>query len=71
MAAIDIRDLMLEAQAEVGAVMRDVVREMMEPQIMAQLKATWVQLPDVMKEQFKRERPQEYAELMSTITRGV
>jgi len=63
----DIRDLMLEAEAEVQAIMREVVQDLMKPQMMAQIKKMWITAPDEIKEAFKRERPQEYAELMEDL----
>ena len=63
----DIRDLMLEAEAEVQAIMREVVQDLMKPQMMAQIKKMWITAPDEVKESFKRERPQEYAELMEDL----
>lgn len=64
---IDIRDVTLEAQAEVQGIIREVVQELMRPQMMAQVKQMWLNAPDEMKELFKRERPQEYAELMEDL----
>jgi hypothetical protein len=63
----DIRDLMLEAEAEVQAIMREVVQDLVRPQMMAQIKQMWMTAPDEIKESFKRERPQEYAELMEDL----
>ena len=64
---IDIRDVTLEAQAEVQGIIREVVQELMRPQMMAQVKQMWLNAPDEMKELFKRERPQEYADLMEDL----
>ncbi len=65
----DLRDVMLEAQAEVQAIMRDVVQELVRPQIMAQLRKMWMDAPDEVKEAFKRDKPQEYAALMEELRR--
>lgn len=67
---MDIRDVMLEAQAEVQAVMREVVADLMEPQILAQLRQMWATLPDEMKEQFMTDRPDEYEGLMNMLVNG-
>lgn len=64
---MDMRDVTLEAQAEVQGIIREVVQELMRPQMMAQVKQMWLNAPDEMKEMFKRERPQEYAELMEDL----
>lgn len=66
---MDIRDLILEAQAEVQATIREALMELLQPQIMAQVKAIWFNAPDDVKEKFKRERPQDYAALMNELRR--
>jgi hypothetical protein len=63
----DIRDLMLEVEADVQVIMREVVQDFVKPQMMAQIKKMWITAPDEVKESFKRERPQEYAELMEDL----
>ena len=65
----DVRDVMLEAQAEVQAIMREVVQELVRPQMMAQLRQMWMSAPDEVKEAFKRDKPQEYAALMEELRR--
>lgn len=64
---IDVRDVMLEAQAEAQEIMREVVKDLMRPQIIAQVKMMWMNAPEDVKELFRRERPQEYAELMEDL----
>jgi hypothetical protein len=66
---MDMRDVVLEAQAEVQAIMREVVQELMKPQIMAQLRQSWISAPDEVKEMFKREKPEDYAALMEELKR--
>jgi hypothetical protein len=63
-ATFDLRDVMLEAQAEVQAVMREVLQELALPQMIEKFRMQWAQMPPVMKEQFQRERPDEYAALI-------
>ena len=60
----DLRDVMLEAQAEVQAIMREVLQEIALPMMMDTFKQQWFSLPPEMKEQFSRERPDEYKALM-------
>ncbi|MBI5942881.1 MAG: hypothetical protein HY864_00815 [Chloroflexi bacterium] len=67
---MDLRDVMLEAQAEVQAVMREVVADLMEPQILAQLRQMWAGLPDELKEQFMTAKPDEYEGLMNMLENG-
>jgi hypothetical protein len=66
---IDLRDVILEAQAEVQAIVREVVEDLITPQIHAQVRMQWAQMPDAAREQFAAERPQEYAEVMKIIRR--
>lgn len=66
---IDIRDLMLEAQAEVQAIVREVAEELVMPQIAAQLRVKWSQMSDEARELFEKERPQEFAEMQKIIRR--
>lgn len=65
----DIRDVILEAQAEIEAAMREVMRELVEPQMMARVRRMWLTAPDELKEMFRRERPEEYAALMNDLRR--
>jgi len=60
----DMRDLMLEATAEVQEIVRELMQDLTMPMIKAQVKQMWMTAPDEMKEQFKAERPEEYAALM-------
>ena len=60
----DLRDVMLEAQAEVQEIMREVQQDIAIPLMMEKFKLQWTQMPSAMKEQFSRERPQEYAALI-------
>jgi hypothetical protein len=63
----DIRDLMLDAQAEVQEIVREVVQDLLKPQMMAQIRQMWMAAPEDIKEQFKRERPEDYAALMDEL----
>ncbi len=60
----DLRDVMLEAQAEVQEIMREVMQEIALPLMMDQFKMQWASMPDAMKEKFSKERPEKYAALM-------
>lgn len=64
---IDVKDIMLEAQAEVQEILREVAQELVMPQMMAQVRSMWMSAPDEVKEQFKIERPAEYAALMDEL----
>ena len=61
--SFDMRDLMLEATAEVQEIMRELMQEFTMPMMRAQIKQMWMTAPDAMKEQFQKERPEEYAAL--------
>lgn len=65
----DIQDAILEAQAEVMEFMEEFAAEIIEADIVAAVRVRWMQLPDEIKERIKKERPQEYAELMKQIGR--
>lgn len=60
----DMKDVILEAQAEVMELVREVMQEIVTPQIKLGGRKLWATMPDEMKEQFKAERPNEYAEFM-------
>lgn len=67
---VDLRDMVLEAAAEAQALMMEIEREMMMPQVMNGIGKMWTQLPDEMKERFKLEKPREYAALMEAMKSG-
>lgn len=60
----DMRDAILDAQADLMDAFREVMRELVVPDIESKARALWAQLPEDMKEQFKQQRPEEYAALM-------
>ncbi len=60
----DTRDAILEAQAEMMELVREVMKEIVTPQIKKEGRKLWATMPDEMKEQFKAERPDEYQEFM-------
>lgn len=64
---LDMQDLLLEATAEVQEIVRELLQELVMPKMRGQVKQMWMTAPDEMKEQFKQERPQEYAALMELI----
>lgn len=65
----DLQDAILDAQAEIMDVLREVGREIALPMIEGKAKAVWAQMSPEMKEQFKQERPEEYAALMKGLER--
>ena len=67
MSDLDMKDLLLEAQAEVQEVVRELLQELVMPMMRGQVKQMWMTAPDEMKEQFKAERPDEYKALMELI----
>lgn len=60
----DLKEAILEAQAEMMELVREVMIEAIVPQVNMQGRKLWATMPDKMREQFKAERPNEYAELM-------
>jgi len=63
----DLRDVMLEATAEVQELIREVMTELAEPQMKAKVREAWMSAPDEMKDQFANERPEEYRALMAAM----
>ena len=62
--AFDLRDVMLEAQAEVQGIMREVLQEIALPQMLEKFMLQWATMPSAMKEKFAKERPEQYRALM-------
>ncbi len=60
----DTRDAILEAQAEVMELVREVMEEILTPQIKVDGRKLWKSLPEEGKEQFKAERPEQYQQFM-------
>lgn len=60
----DMRDAILEAQAESMELVREVMQEIATPQIKLESRKLWATMPDEMKERFKAERPDEYQQFM-------
>lgn len=56
----DVKDSILEAQAEMMEIVREVMAEIVTPQIKMEGRRLWASMPAEMKEQFKTERPEEY-----------
>jgi hypothetical protein len=67
MTDFDLGDIVLEAQADVQEILREFFAELAEPAMMRQLKMMWFTIPDEMKEQFKKDRPEEFAALMKVV----
>ena len=67
---LDLRDLMLEATAEVQEIVREVLTELAEPQAMNDVHQMWSQMPDQMKEQFASENPEDYQAMMDGMMKG-
>lgn len=67
--ADEFQDAILDAQAEIMEALREVGRELLLPTIEKNAKAVWAQMSPEMKEQFKQERPEEYAALMKGLER--
>lgn len=65
----DLRDLLLEVTAEITEIIREAMQELAAPQMESQLRQAWATAPDEMKEQFKRERPQEFSALMGALNK--
>lgn len=66
---MDLRDIMLEATAEVQQILRELLQELTAEVDKDQVRMMWAQLPDEAKEQFMRENPDEYRMLMDEMER--
>ena len=63
----DLREILLEAQAEVAAAVDEIFLELGLPAMMDQAKIQWATLSPEDKERFKLERPAEYQALMNAL----
>ncbi len=61
---IDLRDIMLEAIAEVREVFRAVMIDLTKPMVELELARVWSTLPPEMKDKMRQEMPEEYEMLM-------
>lgn len=61
----DLRDVILEAQADITELMREVMIEIQTPQILEEAAKEWYRLPADKKAKFKEEEPAAYAALMN------
>lgn len=69
METFELRDIILEATAEVQEVIREVMEDLTAPMVREQIRRQWATMPDEMKEQFMRENPEEYRILMEDMER--
>jgi len=60
----DLRDTMLEVTAAVQETMREVMQELVLPQMQGQLIQAWMSAPEKLKEQFKKDNPAGYAAML-------
>jgi hypothetical protein len=67
MSDLDLNDILLEATAEVQEIVRELMQELAEPHMRAQIRQAWMSAPDEMKDQFAKERPEEYRALMNAL----
>ena len=67
---IDLRDMMLEAQAYVAEVAQDVMEEVMATQLQDALRLKWGMIPDEAKEMLKKLQPETYQKIMSMVEEG-
>ena len=65
---LDIRDLLLEAQAEFAEVVTEVMQELTMPLMMQALKMKWMTMPDEMKEMLKQTQPDMYKRMMEMVS---
>lgn len=63
----DLRDIMLEATAEVQEIIREILQELAEPSEGNQVAQLWSRTPDDMKEQFASSQPEDYRNLIASL----
>ena len=61
---LDLRDVLLEAVADVRVVFRDVMMELTAPVVNQELIKAWAMMPPELKDRLAKERPEEYKQLM-------
>jgi ppGpp synthetase/RelA/SpoT-type nucleotidyltranferase len=66
----ELRDIMLEAVAEVQEIVREVMEELAEPQVRTEVQKMWMQMPQDMKDQYAADNPEEHKALMDMMTKG-
>ncbi len=64
---LDLRDVMLEAIADVREIFREVMIEATAPMVDMELRQMWAQMPQELKDKLAAERPEEYEMLMKQI----
>jgi hypothetical protein len=64
---LDLRDIMLEATAEVQEIIRELLEELIEPHDKETIRETWMSAPEELRDQFANERPEEYRALMNAL----
>jgi hypothetical protein len=62
--SFDLRDVMLEAQAEVQDVVREVMEELSMPKMLEEFRLMWAKLPPEKKAKYQQENPEDYAMLI-------
>ena len=67
MSSMDIRDVMLEATANVQGIMEELKQQILEPFMLDALRMKWAQTPDEMKELIKQSDEASYQRLISII----
>jgi hypothetical protein len=64
---LDLRDILLEVEAEATAIFNEVMQELMLPQMKQALRVRWATMPDDLKEQVRDEYPELYDQIMMMI----
>jgi hypothetical protein len=64
---LDLRDLLLEVEADVTELINDVMQELQLPQMKTALRVRWMTMPDEMKEQIAEEQPKLYEQIIRMI----
>jgi hypothetical protein len=64
---LDIKDLILEAQAEVTEIVQELMQELVEPQMRTAMRLRWDTVPVDAKELLKKQNPKVYRQLLQML----
>jgi phosphoglycolate phosphatase-like HAD superfamily hydrolase len=64
---LDIRDILLEVEADLTEMIEEVLKELQLPMMKQALRVRWMTMPDDLKEQLRDEQPQVYEQIMRMV----
>lgn len=67
---LELKDILLEATADVQEIVREVLEELAEPQTRLEVRKMWMQMPQEMRDQYAADNPEEHRALMDMMMKG-